>query len=65
MQIPKQQWIDEAYKLLVQTQGAPENQAEERNLREWAELFASDDVGHYSEGLTPQEAVGEELSASS
>lgn len=55
----KQQWINESYELLCKSQGAPTNDAEKRNLREWAESFAEN---YLPEGLTPEEAHDEEMS---
>lgn len=55
----KEQWINEVYELLCKSQGAPENDTEKKNLREWVESFAEN---YFPEGMTPQEAHDEELS---
>ena len=60
--MPKEQWVNEVYKLLCQSQGAPVNETEKRNLLGWAETLADGDDSYYAEGMTPLEAHNEELS---
>lgn len=49
----KAEWIDEVYNLLCKSQGAPENETEEKNLREWAASFATEETPFFQEGMTP------------
>jgi cytochrome P450 len=58
----KAEWIDEVYKLLCKSQGAPENETEEKNLREWASSFATEETPFFQEGMTPEQAHDEEMS---
>lgn len=64
----KEQWINEVYELLCKYQGAPENDIQRKNLREWAEALATADVvcgvetSYFEEGFTPHDAVMEEMS---
>lgn len=58
----KEQWIEEVYRLLCESLGAPKNATEEKNLREIAETMANDDCEYFGDGYTPREALGEEMS---
>lgn len=59
----KQQWINEVYELLCKSQGAPENETERNNLREWASSLSDGDKDNYfTEGYSPKDAHDEELS---
>lgn len=53
------EWIEAVFLLLCASQGAPENDTEARNLREWAQAMAEN---YYIEYMTPQEAHDEEMS---
>lgn len=58
----KEQWINEVFALLCKSQGAPENETERKNLREWAESLAEPETGYFDYGATPREAHDEEMS---
>lgn len=58
----KAKWTNEVHELLCRL-FAPNNDVEKANLREWAETFADCDNDYFAEGMTPQEAVEEEMSA--
>lgn len=58
----KEQWINEVYECLCKSKGAPVNETERQNLREWAEALAGDEGGFFQDGMTPQEAHDEEMS---
>lgn len=64
--LTKEQWIEEVYALLCKSQGAPENETVEKNLRGWAEMIHeqahADAVDLAMEIISPQEAHDEELS---
>lgn len=62
-QIPKAQWIEEVYKLLRASQGAPNGPVEEKNLRDYAETLANSECAYYDEGLSPRDAHDEEISS--
>jgi hypothetical protein len=65
--LSKDQWIEAAYKELCRRLGPPETEAIEKNMREWAQLMATDDPPHnesfYTEGYTPEDAVHDEIQA--
>ena len=63
-ELTKEQWTSEVYALLCKSQGEPVNDAERKNLREWAEAMADCDM-YYQEDMTPDEAHSEELSYAS
>lgn len=60
----KQRWIKKVYRLLCKYQGAPENENEEKNIRDWAAAHATEESSYFNEGLTPKEAVEEEFACS-
>jgi hypothetical protein len=62
--IKQEQWINQVYELFCKSQGAPENEDEKRNLREWAEVLADGECNYFAEGYTPKDAHDEELSYS-
>lgn len=58
----KEQWIDEVYVLLCQSQGQPKNQNEKDNLRAWATTMAIGDESYFSNDYCPKDAHDEEMS---
>ena len=58
----KEEWTDEVYRLLCVSQGAPNTEEQENNLREWAQNLSTEEAGFYGEGYTPEEAHDEEMS---
>lgn len=63
-ELSKEQWIEEVYKLLCVSQGAPVNETEQKNLRDWAVAIADADgkSSYYSEGMSPKDAHDEDTS---
>jgi hypothetical protein len=61
----KAAWIDEVYRLLCLSQGAPACADEDNNLRECAVSLADSECNYFAEGMTPQDAHDEEMSAAS
>lgn len=64
--LTKEQWTEEVYALLCKSQGAPENETEVKNLREYADSIyeqAREDADDLKcEIMSPQEAHDEEMS---
>lgn len=58
----KDQWLEEVYKLLCNSQGEPENAEQVKNLRDWADTMAMGGDSYFEMGYTPKEAYDEELS---
>lgn len=58
--LTKYEWTEAVFLLLCASQGAPVNDTEAKNLRNWAQAMADGD--YYTEHMTPQEAHDEEMS---
>lgn len=61
-QLPKDEWIDSAYDELCRRLGEPNNNDDRDHLRAWASALADIELGYFEEGLSPAEAVQEDLS---
>ncbi|MDD2765981.1 MAG: hypothetical protein PHE83_18620 [Opitutaceae bacterium] len=61
----KEAWIEAVYQELNRRFGAPANETETRNMREWASAMADGDDSLYADGFSPADAVQEEIWAAS
>lgn len=55
----KQRWIKKAYRWIVKYMGAPKNENQNHNMRQWAAALAAD--GFYYPHNTPREAVEQDI----
>lgn len=61
----KQRWLKKVYKQLCKYQGDPETTTEEKNMREWAASLGTEEAHMFQDGMSPAEAVWEEMQCAS
>lgn len=61
--LSKAEWIEQAYQCFVKKLGAPKSSAEEQNMREMAKVLTNGECDMFTDGMTPEEAVEEAITA--